>query len=251
MTADHARRLLTAVGPITHLRVVELACGDGELSQALADAVGAGGRVLAGDIADEAVRRARARLIRHANVTVARFDAHQIPCADGSVDVVIAGMLLMLTDRPRSVLEDVRRVLRSGGRVGASVWGMAQDNPWLSLIGAALTRSELAVRAAPAARPGGPFALARPDTLRRLVSSAGFEDVHIERVDSVLSCADHHAYLEYTRARLPSVAAALDRADERRRARLLEVLESATRRFRSDGELRLPVSALVCTGSVR
>lgn len=250
MTAPHSRRLLEAVGPLANRSVVELACGSGEMSDAVADAVGPHGRLLAGDIAVGAVHSARARCAQRTNVTVARFDACQIPCADGSVEVVVAGMFLMMVEQPPAVLAEAHRVLGNGGTFGASVWGTAEDNPWLTLIGATLARLELYPRTSTGTRSGGPFALGNPDSLRHLFVDAGFINVDVERVDTMMRCADHHAYLDSVRLVLPSVASAIDGADDRQYGRLVDTLDMATRRFQLGGELRLPVSALVCIGTV-
>lgn len=212
--------------------------------------MGPHGNLLAGDLAEEAVHNTSARLVGRGNVMVARFDARQIPCADASADLVVAGMLLMLLEQPVNALDEIRRVLRRGGRLGASVWATAKDNPWLTLIGATLARLDWRALAATGVRSGGPFALGSPDSLQHLMIGAGFVDVDIQRVEAVLRCADHRAYLESLRVVLPSVASAIDHADARQYRRLVDMLEVSTREFVQGDVLRLPVSALVCTGSV-
>ena len=69
----------------------------------------------------EPSRRMHGRLLRRANaagvdVTVLPTGAEQIPLPDASVDEVICSLVLCTVAEPDVVLDEVRRVLRPGGR---------------------------------------------------------------------------------------------------------------------------------------
>jgi 2-polyprenyl-3-methyl-5-hydroxy-6-metoxy-1,4-benzoquinol methylase len=91
-------------------RVLDLGAGDGAFAAELA---AAGCAVIAVDVAEEALRRARAR--------VPGLDARQIdegrplPLGEDEVDVVWAGEVLEHVADVVGLLADVRRVLRWGG----------------------------------------------------------------------------------------------------------------------------------------
>jgi ubiquinone/menaquinone biosynthesis C-methylase UbiE len=99
-------------GPRT---VLDLGCGPGVSAFAFAD-VGPGDRIVGLDVSQEMLRRAR-RQDRGGRCAWIRGDAHRLPIADASVDVVAGhSFLYLLPDRPRA-LREAHRVLRPGGRV--------------------------------------------------------------------------------------------------------------------------------------
>jgi 2-polyprenyl-3-methyl-5-hydroxy-6-metoxy-1,4-benzoquinol methylase len=91
-------------------RVLDLGCGQGEFSAALA----AHGAVVVGvDIAVEALRRAR---LRHPGLEFVQA-GETLPFADGEFAVVWAGELLEHVQDGLGLLDEVLRVLSSDGRL--------------------------------------------------------------------------------------------------------------------------------------
>jgi SAM-dependent methyltransferase len=93
-------------------RVLDLGCGDGDFTAALAatgnDAVGA-------DVAEAARARARAR---HPELEFVRIEPHgPFPFADGEFDVVWASEVMEHVADTERWVNEVRRVLRSGGKL--------------------------------------------------------------------------------------------------------------------------------------
>jgi SAM-dependent methyltransferase len=92
--------------------VLELACGTGPgLGLLLKHAR----RLVAGDISETMVARARAHY--GARVNVERLDAQALPFADASFDVVILFEALYYLPRPKRFARECARVLRSDGVV--------------------------------------------------------------------------------------------------------------------------------------
>ncbi len=91
-------------------RVVDIGCGEGAFTHALATA---GADPVGVEVAGEAVRRARARYPE----LDFRLTDGQLPFDRGSFDVVWAGELIEHVEDPASLLEDIRRVLRGTGRL--------------------------------------------------------------------------------------------------------------------------------------
>jgi len=93
-------------------RVLDVGCGEGRFA---AELLAAGARVVAVDVAQEPLRRARAR---HPRLDL-RLIAPEGPWEldDASFDVVWAGEVIEHVADTAAWLSEVRRVLRSGGRL--------------------------------------------------------------------------------------------------------------------------------------
>ena len=110
------RRLIRTAGPLTCRRVLDLACGTGDIAL-LASAAGAD--VTALDITPRMITLARQK-VRAAGVRPMRLlvaDMTAIPLPDACVDVVTTGYgLRNVPDLDRAIAE-IHRVLKPGGRL--------------------------------------------------------------------------------------------------------------------------------------
>jgi methionine biosynthesis protein MetW len=100
-------------------RVLDVGCGDGKTSGAWlldrrCDYTGV-------DISANAVREAQQFGLRAIHIT----DASSLPFADGMFDVVVCIEVLEHLFAPQSALQEIRRVLRPGGRLIATVPNIA------------------------------------------------------------------------------------------------------------------------------
>ena len=140
-----------------HGLVVDLGCGSAPVGRCLAT----GTRYVGVDRSHRELRRARP-------VAVARADGAALPLADATADAVVASMVLMVMPRLDAALDEVRRVLRPGGALVATVAVRAVgDDPSTSVFRellAALGQSQVRY-------PGSPTAGALPSRL----AGAGLE----------------------------------------------------------------------------
>ncbi len=101
-------------------KVLDLASGTGDLAARLADLVGPDGLVVMTDINNAMLEQGRNRMVDEGlvgNIEYAQVNAEQIPFPDNSFDcVTIAFGLRNVTDKQHA-LEEMRRVLKPGGRV--------------------------------------------------------------------------------------------------------------------------------------
>lgn len=109
------RRLLAMLpARITGL-VVDIACGTGDIAQAIAERH-EHARVLATDLNPEMVARAKRRLHRFGErVRAIEADMTQLPLEDQSVDVLTGGYALRNAPDLTDALREVARVLKPGG----------------------------------------------------------------------------------------------------------------------------------------
>ena len=110
-------RLLLGLGPGD--RVLDVACGPGNFSRQLARDVGEEGLVVGADASPTMLERGAAELARsgQANVALVRCDATSLPFRKGSFHGVICFAALHLCAEPVRGLDEMRRVLRDGGRI--------------------------------------------------------------------------------------------------------------------------------------
>ncbi len=239
-------RLLAALPALRGRQVLELGAGTGALAERLADAVGEAGRLIASDAAEGMVARLHAHLDARPNVTVRTFSAGDIALPDASVDAIVFRMGLMMAPDPARALEQVRRVLRPGGRFVTAVWGPPQANPWLTLVGMSAALTGLVAGAAgPPTGPGEPFSLADRDRLGELAEAAGFRDLTLETIDAERRYADADDLFVRVSAMAPPLAAALGSATADQLAATRARLGSLVAGFTTADGLVVPMQAHV------
>lgn len=211
-----------ALAPGEH--VLDVACGTGLVALAAADCVGPSGRVsgidLSGKMVDVAQRRAQS--LGLANVDFARMDAENLDLPDASFDVVLCALGLMYMPDPERAVQEMRRVLRPGGRVVIAVWGERSRCGWSSVF--AVVDAEVSSDVCPLF-----FRLGHAGALARLCAGASLEVTAERRIVAALVYADGHDACNAALAGGP-VALAWSRFDDevraRVRARYLESIES-------------------------
>jgi ubiquinone/menaquinone biosynthesis C-methylase UbiE len=142
-------------------RVLDLGCGDGAFAEAL---VAAGCAATMADVAEEALRRARARAPQADAVKLT--EGEPLPFAEDAFDVVWAGEVLEHVADVVGLLAEVRRVLCWGGR-------LLVTTPWHGRIVVA-TDAHFDPRADHLR-----FFSAR--TLRAVLEDAGFAEIEVRR----------------------------------------------------------------------
>src|SRR5258707_4600152 len=146
--------LLSRVAPGE--RVLDLGCGEGAFAAALAST---GASVLAADVAAEPLRRARAA---HPDLELQLLEQEaswSLP--DSAFDVVWAGEVIEHVADTPGWLSEVRRVLRSGGRLLVTTPSLCPSQ----LLRAAVFPRGLAARLGPPSGYPRPYSRATPAAL--------------------------------------------------------------------------------------
>ncbi len=103
--------------------VLDLGCGAGIELCIAAEHVGAQGRVIGIDMLDEMLDLARKAAremgdrLGYENIELQNGLLEELPLSDASVDLVISNCVINLTEDKRRTFEEIRRVLRPGGRL--------------------------------------------------------------------------------------------------------------------------------------
>lgn len=166
-------------------RVIDVGCGCGDTSIALARSVGAAGAVLGIDVSRPMLEVARTRAAgeRLPQLAFAEADASAAELPAGC-DLLYSRFGVMFFDHPTAALAHLRRALRPGGRSVFVCWRAPRDNPW-SMLPLAAARAALAVTPPPADLTlPGPFAFSDEDRLRAILADAGYAGVELKRFDA-------------------------------------------------------------------
>jgi 2-polyprenyl-3-methyl-5-hydroxy-6-metoxy-1,4-benzoquinol methylase len=148
-------------------RVLDVGCGEGAFTVELARA---GVSVVGVDIAEEPLRRARAR---HSELDLRVIDGEgSWQLEDASFDTVWAGEVIEHVADTAAWLSELRRVLRSGGRLLLSTPAHGR----LAMIGLGLSPRAFARHFDPL---GDHLRFYSADTLTALLAQFGFESIEV------------------------------------------------------------------------
>ncbi|MFC4122812.1 class I SAM-dependent methyltransferase [Nonomuraea zeae] len=174
-------------------RILDVGCGCGGTTAELAAAAGPGGEAVGVDLSDPMVAAARRRFPRerHPGLRFVTADIETVRDVPGApYDAVFSRMALMLQADPVAGCTTIRRSLRRGGRLAATVFRDGGANPWMfaATLGAAPHVGPLPP--VPMGDEPGPFAFADPGRVRRILTAAGFDAVTVQPYDVTLDAPD-------------------------------------------------------------
>lgn len=175
-------------------RVLDVACGTGALTTAVADRVSPGGAVLGLDANPEMLAVARRK---HSDIEWRDGRAESLPFADASFDAVVSQFGLMFFDDRVAALREMQRVLRPGGRLAVAVCGALEHSPGYASLAALLERL-FGKRVADAFH--APFVLGDAVALRTLCADAGIADASVVQRQGTVRFASIDALISTERA---------------------------------------------------
>jgi ubiquinone/menaquinone biosynthesis C-methylase UbiE len=175
LTERVAEPLLDAAGVAAGSRVLDVACGPGNVASIAAQR----SAVVTGvDVAAAMVARASAA---HPEITFREANAESLPFSDASFDAAIANFLILHLGDPDRGAAELARVLVSGGAVAMTTWDHADRTEIFHLLDAAVERV-----GAPASGgvPEGPdpFRFADDSELRALLERSGLDEIRVDTV---------------------------------------------------------------------
>jgi ubiquinone/menaquinone biosynthesis C-methylase UbiE len=115
---------IALLGPVAGLRVLEVGCGSGPLTEYLVEA---GAEVVAFDVSPRMARLARERLGERAQIHVADAAERLGFASDHSMDVIVASLVVHYLADWVGLLDEFRRILRPSGCVVLSTHHPERD----------------------------------------------------------------------------------------------------------------------------
>jgi len=234
--------LLDASGATPGLKVLDLCCGHGNVSQALVER---GCDVVGVDFSPTMLSYARANLPQ---VCFVEADAQDLPHESSEFDVVVSNLgICHVPDQPRALCE-IKRVLRPGGRLAMTVWCGPEASPAFEIVyRAILTAGDPAVTA-----PSGPdfHQFSRKSSADQLLLGAGFSNVDLQIVDCALDLEDPDQLFEVFQKGTVRAATILA-AQPRQRLELIRqsMRESVLDRCRERNHWRVSIPAALVSAT--
>jgi len=179
-------KLLSLLSPQEGERALDIGCGPGLTTEALALAVGEGGRVNGVDIAPPMLAIARNRCLRLPQVSFEQADVRKLPYANGSFDVALASQVYEYVEDIDGALRELARVIRPGGRA------LLVDTDWESAVWA--SHDDVRMRRVIDTWNEHIPHPQLPRTLKRRMTQAGFADVRVEVVPLLNVSYDPNTY---------------------------------------------------------
>ncbi|MXY38732.1 MAG: class I SAM-dependent methyltransferase [Rhodospirillaceae bacterium] len=177
---------LAALGDIAGRHCLDIGCGAGGTTLALADAAGDGGSAAGIDVSPPLLKRAWERADGRENVCFAEGDAQDYAFRDETFDILFSRFGIMFFRDTPAALANLRRASRPGARLVFIVWREPRENPWVMIpVSAAKAFVELPPRPA----PGEPsqFQWADADLATGWLEGAGWRGCRFAPLDIALA----------------------------------------------------------------
>lgn len=237
------QRLIDTVAPGPGGHVLDVACGTGICARLAAERVGPSGRVVGVDVSPAMLAVAEeAAAGTQPPIQWLEGDAGALPVSEAAFDVVVCQQSLQFfPDRP-TVLAEIRRAAKPGGRVAVSVWLDVERCP-----GFARLADVLADHVGPdvAAAVRIPFCLSDAEELRGLLVGAGLEGVRITRALGEFRYLSAERFLRDYATIAPWLLEPLGALDEGGRRALVGDYTAAMDPYTDDEGILFPLEAHV------
>jgi SAM-dependent methyltransferase len=229
-------QLVDAVRAGSARRVLDVGCGTGATTLALARSLGTSGRCIGVDISEPMLTLARARAEReHVPAIFIRADAETYAFEPGSCDMIVSRFGVMFFGDFARAFTNLRRAARAGAELRFVAWRGAAQNPFM-------TTSERAAAPLlpnmPPRRPDAPgqFALGDRARVEGILQQSGWVEIDVQPIDVSLTLPAKDLDLYITR--LGPLGRSLAEVDEPARTRVMAKVRQAFESYVHGDEVR-------------
>ncbi len=217
--------LVDAVSASAARRVLDVGCGTGSTTRAVARLAGSAGRCVGNDISEQMIDAAR--MLAEREAVPASFvcaDAQTHAFDPAAFDMIISRFGVMFFDDPVQAFGNLRRAARAGGELRFIAWRSPDENPFMT---AAERAAAPLLPNLPPRQPDEPgqFAFADARRVRSILEKSGWRDIEIQAID--VPCALPEKELIRYATRFGPVGRALQEADAQLRAQVASVVRPA------------------------
>ncbi|MGJ8537406.1 MAG: class I SAM-dependent methyltransferase [Parasphingopyxis sp.] len=227
--------------------VLDIGCGAGGTTLALARRLGPGTRCTGIDISAPLIAAARDRAERerlNTEFLCADAECHRFP--EKAAYATVSRFGVMFFADPVAAFGNLRRAARPGSRLTLIAWRSPDQNPFMTeAVRAAAPLIDL-----PAFQPDRPgqFGFANAPYVRGILDGAGWEAPHLEPVD--FDCAFPAAQLDTYISQMGPLGAALKEAGKDQREKLLATVRPAFDRYSVGGSVAFTAACWIITARV-
>jgi SAM-dependent methyltransferase len=228
--------LLVAAVPAGRRHVLDVGCGTGGTTVAVARRLGATGRCVGIDISDPMIAAARTRAERAGvRASFVHANAQDHAFAPDTFDAVISRFGVMFFDDPAGAFANLRRAATGDAELRFIAWRSAEENPFMTTAERAAAPL---LPGLPARRPDEPgqFAFADAARVQRTLEESGWGGVDVRPMD--VACAFPEAELIGYFTALGPVGVALAGEDAETRVRVIDAVRPAFDPFVDGDDVR-------------
>lgn len=228
--------LVEAVLARSASRVLDVGCGTGSTTLAVARRLGATGGCVGIDISDPMIAAARARAEQESTpASFIRADAQFHAFVPASFDMIVSRLGVMFFDDFVQAFANLRRAARNGAELRFISWRSAAENPFMTTAERAAAPLLPNV---PARQPDAPgqFAFADQRRVHRILEESGWAGIDIRPID--VTCTLPEKGLVRYLTRLGPLGRILSEADDETRTRVVENVRPAFDPYVQGAEVR-------------
>jgi SAM-dependent methyltransferase len=237
--------LVEAAVTASRERVLDIGCGTGATTLAVARRIAPTGSCIGVDISEPMIAAARAHAEReHLSATFICANAQEYAFEPAHVDLVMSRFGVMFFDDPVRAFANLRRAGRRDAELRVIAWRSGAENPFMTTAERAAAPLGLTL---PPRRPDGPgqFAFADRERVHRILDDSGWKAIDIQPLD--LECTLPEQDLARYVTRLGPVGLALQDADDDTRARAASTIRPAFDRFVHGSDVRFVAACWMAT----
>ena len=217
-------------------RVLDIGCGTGSTTLAIARRLGPEGTAVGVDISEPMIALAKQRAeIESAPARFICADAQTHAFDPASVDMIVSRFGVMFFDDSVGAFANLRRAAAPKANLQVIAWRSPADNPFMT---AAERAAAPFLPEIPTRRPDEPgqFALAERSRVHSILEKSGWTEIEIQPLDVVCTLPANELDAYFTK--LGPLGRVLPQLDERTRARVLEAVRTAFEPFVHGAEVR-------------
>jgi SAM-dependent methyltransferase len=216
--------------------VLDIGCGTGSTTLAIARRIGPQGGGVGVDISEPMIAAARLRAEREQlPAAFVCADAQKHAFEAKSYDTIVSRFGVMFFDDPVRAFANLRGAARDGAALQCLVWRSPEDNPFMTVAerAAAPLLPNLPVRI-----PGerGQFGFADARRVQGILEQSGWSQIDIRPID--VECAFPERALVQYLTKLGPVGVALQEVDEATRTRVIATVRAAFEPYVRGPEVR-------------
>ena len=202
------------------LRWLDVGCGTGAFTEIIQQSSDAS-EIIAIDPSAAQVSYAQSRTNAE-GIEFRVADARTMPFENGRFDVAVSALVLNFIPNREKAVAEMRRVVRPGGTVAASVWDFAGGNETAQHLNSAVRELEGPRYRSPGSNPES----ATGEYLKALFEGAGLADVKTRPLDITVTFPDFDDYWNSNAISHPQVANLIKSFSDEKRQRLIALVKA-------------------------